>query len=179
MEFNCNVEYQIDFYNTRGYAYNPPSSSQTIHSNTLGKLKPHVPNLDNSNPDYAYKISYLGHYKNNFNNEDSAKSNFVPFYTESYSNPKPEYFQTINISESCNEIITLFPNPCNNIVTIGCKFQMNSITITDINGCVVYSKQNISSLNTIIELQDLFSGIYFVFIETENTSCIFKIIVMK
>ena len=39
--------------------------TQIIHTELDGDLKPHVPNLNDANPDYAYKITYIGRYKKN------------------------------------------------------------------------------------------------------------------
>lgn len=57
--------YRIEFYYTEGSVLKVnQSASQIIHTNSEGELKPHVPDLNKLNPDYAYKIVFIGRSKN-------------------------------------------------------------------------------------------------------------------
>lgn len=58
--------YRIDFYSTKmNQTEMKPieEMSQTISSSMRGKIEFVIPTLDLNNPDYAYKITYLGRYK--------------------------------------------------------------------------------------------------------------------
>ena len=58
--------YKIEFFYTHGSNLNVVNEfTQIIHTEVNGDLKPHVPNLNDANPDYAYKITYIGRYKKN------------------------------------------------------------------------------------------------------------------
>lgn len=58
---NQQQQYKIEFYATNGKELFLDSSlTQILTSNLFGKIKPIVPNLDKINPDYGYKITYLG-----------------------------------------------------------------------------------------------------------------------
>jgi len=52
--------YEISYYNTHGEVDTTAVEVDIISTNLLGKLKPRVPELTNENPDYSYKIEYLG-----------------------------------------------------------------------------------------------------------------------
>jgi hypothetical protein len=52
--------YRVSYYNTRGAVSEKPVFIQVLATNSFGKLKPNVPNLDSDNPDYSYKVEYLG-----------------------------------------------------------------------------------------------------------------------
>lgn len=57
--------YRIEFYYTEGNVLKVnQSATQIIHTNSEGDLKPHVPDLNKLNPDYAYKIVFIGRSKN-------------------------------------------------------------------------------------------------------------------
>jgi hypothetical protein len=57
--------YKIEFYSTNGKTLILETSlTQILPTNLFSTLKPHVPNLDKINPDYAYKISFIGKSKN-------------------------------------------------------------------------------------------------------------------
>ena len=52
--------YRISFYTTYGEVGNKAFSSTLISTTPSGTLKPHAPDLTKENPDYSYKIEYLG-----------------------------------------------------------------------------------------------------------------------
>jgi hypothetical protein len=56
--------YKIEFYYTHGSNLDVVSEfTQILHTEVDGDLKPHVPNLTDTNPDFAYKISFIGKHK--------------------------------------------------------------------------------------------------------------------
>ena len=56
--------YKIEFYKTTGQDLAlDPSFTQILTTNLSSSIYPHVPNLDKINPDYAYKVQYLGRLK--------------------------------------------------------------------------------------------------------------------
>jgi len=52
--------YRISFYTAYGEVGNKAFSSTLISTTPSGTLKPHAPDLTKENPDYSYKIEYLG-----------------------------------------------------------------------------------------------------------------------
>ena len=56
--------YKIEFYSTTGKDLLLDSKfTQILSTNIVGNINPNVPNLDKVNPDYAYKVIYLGKLK--------------------------------------------------------------------------------------------------------------------
>lgn len=62
---------------------------------------------------------------------------------------------------------SFYPNPVNNVLNISVKSEMtiNNLSITDLNGRVVYSSS--AAINS-IDVSDLSSGVYFISIETNE-----------
>ncbi len=59
--FSRNQWYKVEFYHVnRGDLMKHQSASQLVSSSFFGKIKVHVPNLDHQNPDYAYKVFWIG-----------------------------------------------------------------------------------------------------------------------
>lgn len=54
--------YRVKYYSTRGEFGNNPII-QTESTNALGKLKTKAPKMDSENPDYSYKVEYIGFMK--------------------------------------------------------------------------------------------------------------------
>ncbi|MDB0011266.1 DUF5060 domain-containing protein [Crocinitomicaceae bacterium] len=58
--------YEVTFYEVNAKRLiEAKKETQTVSSNLNGGVKIHVPNLDQVNPDYAYKIKYIGKYRRN------------------------------------------------------------------------------------------------------------------
>jgi len=72
----------------------------------------------------------------------------------------------LNTSEFSRNSISIFPNPSNGIVTINTENILN-ITISDITGKVVFSKNNVTN-NETINLSNLQTGVYFAKMVTET-----------
>ncbi len=72
----------------------------------------------------------------------------------------------LNTSEFSRNSISIFPNPSNGIVTINTENILN-ITISDITGKVVFSKNNVTN-NETINLSNLQTGVYLAKMVTET-----------
>lgn len=72
----------------------------------------------------------------------------------------------LNTSEFNRNSISIFPNPSNGIITINSENTLN-LTITDITGKVVFSKNNVTN-NENINLSNLQTGIYLAKMVTET-----------
>lgn len=56
--------YKIEYYYTKGNSLViNTKATQVLHTNSEGELKPHVPLMNANNPDYAYKIVFVGRSK--------------------------------------------------------------------------------------------------------------------
>lgn len=174
--------YQIDFYKTRGYAYNPPFS-YSCHTNMLGKLKPHVPNLNDQNPDYSYKILYLGHYKNNFRNDSSSVVDTLindainlPF-TNCKENSNFTSGNSINLNYQNCQYISVYPNPNNGTFQILSSNEIISVTIINTTNEIIFENNNLFTKQFGIIGDKMSPGVYFVIIDTTQGICVKKIIV--
>lgn len=99
---------------------------KVIHANIWGTLKPHVPNLDQLSADFAYKVTYLGKYKNFTETEDTLVNN--------------EVFPIDNLERKSNKFLVVYPNPNNG------QFHVKSAAI--FYGVKIYSdKDEIEDLN--------------------------------
>jgi len=72
----------------------------------------------------------------------------------------------LNTSEFSRNSISIFPNPSNGIITINTENTLN-ITISDITGKVVFSKNNVTN-NESINLSNVQTGIYLAKMVTET-----------
>ena len=72
----------------------------------------------------------------------------------------------LNISEISRNPISIFPNPSNGMITINTENTL-SITVCDIAGKVVFSKNNVTK-NETINLSNLQSGVYLAKMVTET-----------
>jgi hypothetical protein len=145
--------YQIDFYHTQ--IVNPNnmySYTLTIHTNGQGELKPPI-TLKAPTPDYAYKVTYLGYFKNNPNGRFAADS------TAEENN--------IIISELIPENVTINPNPFSNQIQINSTAEVGSVYIYDVTGNLIYTdspKQTFFSIYT----ETYTDGIYLIVIKIAN-----------
>jgi len=76
------------------------------------------------------------------------------------------------ISES---LISIFPNPSHNDVTITSTVNMLQLEIVDLNGKIKLST-HVNSQNAKLNLDTFESGVYFIRVETENSVSIEKFI---
>lgn len=61
-----------------------------------------------------------------------------------------------------NKYIEIYPNPCSSELNIKSDKRLNEILIFDINGKIVLIEKNIISSNTVINVSDFQSGVYFI-----------------
>ena len=83
---------------------------------------------------------------------------------------------SIGVSKVNNEqtIIYLYPNPCTGIFTVRGE-NITKITITDINGKTILTKEDIVEFNN-IDISQKSKGVYFVKVTTENSVAIQKLV---
>lgn len=89
--------------------------------------------------------------------------------TTLYANPA----LGVNDNTLASESITVTPNPTKGIVTVNGISDVKTITVLDINGKTIASKNN----TTTIDLSNQTPGLYFVKIQTEKGSATKKIVV--
>ncbi len=154
--------YQIDFFGTNGTIF-APVPAQVIHTNLNGNLHPYVQNLDVLNPDYAYKVTYLGHYKSKVMNVDTIN------YLEN------DHLLNIRVNTQC--LINISPNPNNGDFTINSSDMIGCINVFNEKGENVLNKSNVNALIYEVKL-NLLPGIYLVQIQTQNNSYINKKIII-
>ncbi len=83
---------------------------------------------------------------------------------------------TSSIDEQMDNLISVYPNPVQNTLTIAAEANIQSITINDLKGNVLYTNNQGGSNNTEIDFSDLKSGIYLVEVITDNGNYIKKIV---
>lgn len=135
--------YKVAFFSTHDFECDSSIETQIIHTDIFGQLNPHVPNLVIKNPDYAYKVEYLG---------------------ESISAPE-------QAQSNCNynEIdISIYPNPNQGTCTISTDEIIKQYLIYDINGRPLF-QSSANSDKVVLSQPDLISGVYILLIYTENS----------
>lgn len=158
--------YKIVFYHTgslSGSCSPSLTAKQEIHTNIWGNLKPHVPNLNEWNADYAYKVEYLGHYKNATVSEDTTA--IIEPITILDKNP------------NTNGFLTIYPNPNNGEFQISCQEKIQQIKVYNDKGEIVFDLSDLNSYKYNAKL-DLESGTYLVQILTESSIFINKKIIV-
>jgi hypothetical protein len=148
--------YRIDYYPTQGSSgwgqvlYN---LSAWEHTNLAGNLKPKVPTLDANNPDYAYKVTYLGKYKN----QNEGKSNLTDTTALDLTFPQPQIPEW-----------KIYPNPNNGDFTIELAEEMEMVSIYSTKGNLVYSNNQVQSNHLSIALSKCEKGTYLIQIKTKS-----------
>ena len=87
---------------------------------------------------------------------------------------------TTNIKENTNPDfnVKIFPNPAKNRFIVNSDEIINKITITDIHGKIVFSKNNLKTNNYYINLNQI-NGAYYIQIVTDKNIIIKKLIINK
>jgi hypothetical protein len=151
---------------------------------SFGALKPHCPNLTAANPNYVYKVEYLGEHVN----APTANSPVVPIQPVVFSKEQ-ELIDENNNLEILNEkaftadslilndvLLTIYPNPTYDEITIESNSRIVKVAIFDMSGRLIHAG-NIPSLHvTQIDLTDLNNGSYFVRITLEDATEVSKVI---
>ena len=85
--------------------------------------------------------------------------------------------QNVSISELPNDmLIQVMPNPAKDLVKISAKSAISSIEVTSMTGQLI-SKQLVQGNNAEMNVSNLTSGTYFIKVNTENNSGIYKLII--
>jgi hypothetical protein len=146
--------YRIDYYVTRLEDQIPIHSgtngTQTIHTNILGRLRPKIPVMGNTNPDFAYKVTYLGHYKN---------------YSENTKDSSDVVIMDRTLKNKIDLLI--IPNPNNGTFRIECENIFIGIKFCDQMGQVVFERNDLLTKKIEISTR-LSSGIYILSLFLEN-----------
>ncbi|WP_430404156.1 T9SS type A sorting domain-containing protein [Fluviicola sp.] len=73
---------------------------------------------------------------------------------------------TAGITDSEKNSVSVYPNPANDLIYIVSDFDVNTITITDVSGQVVYNNSTVSNNN--VDVSSLTSGVYLVNVATDS-----------
>ena len=176
--------YKIEFYGTGNL--NPTSLSpnslltQIVSTNVWSRLKPNCPNLTETYPDYAYKVTYLGKFANEpsgmiLQQEYEAVENVERGISIRPVEKSEENKQTIEpvindnptlISE--NNEVSIYPNPSNGQFLIQSKLLINSIFISNLSGEEVLNMENLNLMEVEIKLIKQVSEYLLVKVVTSN-----------
>ncbi len=79
------------------------------------------------------------------------------------------------VNENIASTIKVYPNPFTDYITISSSSDINSVSIMDITGKIVWSQTNLSGTTLSLSIQDINSGIYFMSVESQDSNFIQKI----
>lgn len=155
--------YQVDFYSTISGLV---TETQILHTDIDGDLKPHVPNLNEYNPDWAYKIYYLG-------------------LSDDQPGPKSHISTNDDIDEDDTAIFAspsfdynIYPNPASSFTCLVSNSNIIYYEIYDLKGQLIQSLYNINSTKVEIDLE-LNSGVYLIKISLEDNTVFDKLVIQK
>jgi len=83
---------------------------------------------------------------------------------------------TVGLNQQVTDAVGVYPNPTSGIVNLQGLSGLTEITIIDMSGRVVFMKQNVSE-ETILNLEILVEGVYFMEIETNTFSMVQRLVV--
>jgi len=81
-----------------------------------------------------------------------------------------------SISENTSKLLSIFPNPAKNTLTLSGMVNSSSIKIFDVMGTCVLSMNESAAGDQSIDIQNLIPGIYIVMISNENQNEMVKFI---
>ncbi|MBI2280406.1 MAG: T9SS type A sorting domain-containing protein [Bacteroidetes bacterium] len=83
----------------------------------------------------------------------------------------------VGVKETANHVVSIYPNPTSGMVNINLGSNNSSVnySITSIEGKVVETGKT-SSNNIVVDLSKEGNGVYFIKINNENTSVVYKLI---
>lgn len=88
--------------------------------------------------------------------------------------------EILSVSENDENTFTFFPNPADNRLTIQLSNDsISSITVSDIKGSILFSEDNINTLQKDISVASLANGIYLLKVTTETNNTFIKKLVVK
>jgi Leucine-rich repeat (LRR) protein len=82
--------------------------------------------------------------------------------------------QTSSIFEAQEIFVNVYPNPCNEVITIESDSYIESVKIIDVTGKVVLSISSIDKQKEIVSLNSLSSGVYFLSVTSADAKSIKK-----
>ncbi|WP_186987780.1 T9SS type A sorting domain-containing protein [Constantimarinum furrinae] len=84
--------------------------------------------------------------------------------------------ELLSIKDISFDTFSIFPNPTSNEVIVQSLQGLNieSLQIVDVNGKLLFSRSTMNSDKTLINIENLKSGLYFIIIENENQKRIAK-----
>ncbi|MDF1673447.1 MAG: T9SS type A sorting domain-containing protein [Vicingaceae bacterium] len=128
-------------------------------------------------PSNQYNNTYptfgAGSYNNGMNQVNLADTN------SGHGEVIIEFIPVVSIDENIESMgVNIYPNPTNNIINISLdNFSANTkLTLTSIDGKVVYQQNNISKNIASVDLSNNSKGIYFLKVEANNQYKVYKVI---
>lgn len=188
VKYNLGVKkhwYRIEFYNTRGYPDNIPilTATQVLHADASKRLRPHVPNLNEYHPDYAYKVTYLGLSKN-----PPSSSNAPQLIQNNIYRSSNDSLNTLIKTDNVEDIIQennltpfkveVYPNPNDGVISIVSDAIIYEISIFKTNGLLIYSFKDINTLKYDIKLEKIEKGYLIVRVSISNGVVNKKIVIL-
>jgi hypothetical protein len=100
------------------------------------------------------------------------------FYQGSFTTPGV-YIGGVKKSATDNVDMSVYPNPSNGLFTVSVTGLSNNVnmTVQNVQGQVVYSKDYANSFTEDIDLSGLAKGVYFIKLTSETTSQVKKIVI--
>jgi len=89
-----------------------------------------------------------------------------------------EFKLNVGVNEATENVVSVYPNPANNVVNVKMNTTINKIAIVNINGQVVLESA-INNIEGSINTSSIATGMYFLRIETANGITINKIQIVK
>lgn len=80
------------------------------------------------------------------------------------------------VEELNKDVISIFPNPTNNLVNVSGIENAQTITLMDVTGKIVYTNNNLSTDVLTIDLSNASNGLYFMQVKTDNGTDTYKIV---
>ncbi len=163
-------KYKIKFFNTR------TGGDVLIHedfSNVLGQLELEFPEMNLENPDYSYKIEFLGtenvifslspeEIDDRFGEEGSEKRNF---------------YMGVEKSENVlTKSVSIQPNPATDNVTVSSTFDIQKVTILNDLGKELTTLSNLRTKVIEIDISTFTAGVLMVIIETQEGTITHKVV---
>lgn len=163
------AEYRIRHFNTNTGVY---YQWVTCTTNLLGTLKPDARYTDINNPDWAFEIEYI-------NNKSTAADSTPIDSMIVKNNIENNYKDNLSTAEEMEFKVILYPNPCNEIITItisGCQNYCD-LVITDLYGRIIYTRHELGEGQFNMDVSDLSSGLYFIKFMFDGEIIVEKIII--
>ncbi len=137
------------------YIYQPYDSIEYISGQTMFDYFDYDVLLDST---YWYKLNAMWAYDGDTCNSAFAKRKYLPLYDF-----VSVYIGDIGINENqTNNMLTLYPNPASNTITVDAESVLTSIVIYDLQGKVIIKSNPLHGNKVSINITSLQSGIYLI-----------------